>query len=404
MAAPFLRRNPRLADGIDERLLKISPPAADLWIQAASAGEANLAGHLIEHLNPVGPLKILITTNTRQGRDILEKAVARASENNPNLAVRCAFFPFDRPGLMRLAVRLIHPRLVVLLETELWPGLLRALKQAGAKVFIINGRLTDKSARRYKRFPKICQALKPDGILAISPLDAERYAAVFNMPDVTVVPNIKFDLIRFEPQPDLTGGALSTILADQRLVVLGSIRQEEEADILSLIGWLLDRHPEITIALCPRHMHRLDALCEMLSAAGRHWVLRSRIAPRIDAGKVIVWDRFGELNLAYSLSCATFVGGSLAPLGGQNFLEPLAFGIRPVIGPHWKNFAWVGRDIVEKGLVRQVADWRKAGACLSAQLKQPDDKAQTMSEALTYIQSRQGGTQSACGVIENQLK
>ena len=305
---------------------------------------------------------------------------------------------------MRRAVRLVRPRLMVLLETELWPGLLSALKQARVMVLIINGRLTEKSARRYRRLPKLCQALKPDRVMAISAPDADRFTDVFNTSVVTVMPNIKFDLIHFKQHSELADSELSTLLADHRLIVLGSVRQEEENDILNLIGFLSDGHPESVIALCPRHIQRIGQWRDMLSAAGRPWILRSQITGRIDPGSVIVWDTFGELNLAYSLCDCAFVGGSLAPLGGQNFLEPLAFGIRPVIGPHWANFAWVGNDILEKGLVVQAADWRDVGACLSAQLQDPDERTQIRSKALTYIRSQQGGTRWACREIENQLK
>lgn len=403
LAVPFLRRNERLADGMDERLLHVAPQAADLWIQAASAGEAKLADQIIAQITPSERLSILITTNTRQGRDILDAAAAKANQR-PNLTVRCAFFPFDHPDLMHRAVRRVRPRLMVLLETEIWPGLLSALKQAGVKVMIINGRLTEKSAGRFQRLPKLCRALKPDRIMAISSIDAKRFADVFNALTVTTMPNIKFDLVRFAQQADLANSPLTPILADHRVIVLGSVRQEEESDVYRLIGFLLDRHPDCVIALCPRHMERIGHWSDTLATAGKRWVLRSRVTGPIDPGSIIVWDTFGELNLAYSLCQCAFVGGSLAPLGGQNFMEPLAFGIRPVIGPHWDNFAWVGGDVIENGLVSQAADWREVGACLSARLEEPDDKDRNRSLAWTYIESRQGGTQMACREIENQLE
>lgn len=403
LAVPFLRHNDRLADGIEERLLKVRPPSADLWIQAASAGEAYLAVSIIESLKPVQSLNVLITTNTRQGRDILDQAVANVNASRPNLTVRCAFFPFDRPGLMRRAVRLIRPRLMILLETEIWPGLLRALKKAQVKIGVVNGRMTAKSFSNYRRFGQLWPALAPDGVMAISSADAQRFAGLFKTSAVTVMPNIKFDRITFNPPTGRAAGALNKILAHRTLVVLGSIRQEEEADILKLIGFLLARHPDVVIGLCPRHIQRIEHWCHMLTAAGRPWVLRSKLTGSADPGSVIVWDTFGELNLAYSLCRCAFVGGSLVPLGGQNFLEPLAFGIRPVIGPHWDNFAWVGRDIIEMGLVQQVADWRQAGACLADGIDEPEKKATVRSQALAYIQSRQGGTHRACREIENQL-
>ena len=101
------------------------------------------------------------------------------------------------------------------------------------------------------------------------------------------------------------------------------------------------------------------------------WSLRSQTEHLVSQGTVILWDTFGELSLAYKISRAAFVGGSLAPLGGQNFLEVIIYGVVPVIGPSWENFAWIGSEIVEKGLVRIAADWREVVSILTEDLKKP---------------------------------
>ncbi len=399
-AIPFLRRNARLADGLETRLVKALPQPADLWIQASSAGEAHLADNIIATLNPAMPLKVLLTTNTRQGLDILRKVAAKAKEDRPNLTVRSDFFPFDRPRLMRRAVRAVRPRLMVLLETELWPGLLRELKSIQTPIMIVNGRLTPKSVRGYRRFKRFWQELKPDKILTVSELDAHRYASVFTTSVVSVMPNIKFDRIDFTSRSNLSAHPLSMVLSDHHLVVLGSIRREEEQDVLMVIRKLLTRNPKVTIGLSPRHLPRIPNWRRMLSEAGIPWRLRSTLAKTVAPGTVIVWDIFGELNLAYSLCRSAFVGGSLAPLGGQNFLEPLAFGIRPVIGPHWNNFAWVGRAIVKSDLVQQAHNRQEVVDRIAEQIRKPDDRASIRARALEYVQARQGGTGLACRAIE----
>ena len=115
---------------------------------------------------------------------------------------------------------------------------------------------------------------------------------------------------------------------------------------------------------------------------------------------VVLWDRIGELNSAYSRADAAFVGGSLAPVGGQNFLEPLMCGIRPVIGPFWDNFKWVGADIFDQGLVRVGPDWESAADLLSEDMKATPPRDAIREQAGRYIRARQGGARSACRAME----
>jgi 3-deoxy-D-manno-octulosonic-acid transferase len=117
-----------------------------------------------------------------------------------------------------------------------------------------------------------------------------------------------------------------------------------------------------------------------------------------------LWDTFGELSQAYRLATAAFVGGSLAPLGGQNFLEPLISGIRPVIGPYWETFQWVGQDIMDLGLVRVVADWKEAADTLARDVAQPAAAEDVRREARRYIAARQGGTAAAWALIREYLQ
>jgi 3-deoxy-D-manno-octulosonic-acid transferase len=131
--------------------------------------------------------------------------------------------------------------------------------------------------------------------------------------------------------------------------------------------------------------------------------LRSAAKPTIAGGTVVLWDTFGELSLAYQSAAAAFVGGSLAPLGGQNFLEPLVCGIRPVIGPSWENFTWVGPEIIRPGLVRIAADWQAAADLLVQDLQSPLARETVQKTALAYIRERQGGTALVCRAINEML-
>ena len=129
------------------------------------------------------------------------------------------------------------------------------------------------------------------------------------------------------------------------------------------------------------------------------WVLRSRTKQMVSHGTVILWDTFGELSQAYEISKAAFVGGSLAPLGGQNFLEAVTCGVIPVIGPSWENFAWVGSEIINQGLVKVAADWEEVTDALSKGIINSPPHETIRKSAFEYLKDRQGGTEIACRLI-----
>ena len=404
---PWLRLNHRLAQGFEQRRLAHSEPRrADLWIQAASAGESFLAGQLLKKLKPERPLQVLLTSNTKQGIDILQQAIAERKSGNDMLKARAAYFPFDKPANMKTAVTRIQPSIMVLLEAELWPGLLLALKTSGCQILIVNGRLTQKSLTRYCLWPSIWRLLRPDKILAISENDAGRFSTLFGREGIDIMPNIKFDRISAAFTPDMgPAGQIKNILPrDAPFVTLGSIRHPEETAVKHIITEVLRSHPNTVIGLFPRHLQRIDFWQETLNRLGIRWFFRSTTQTRIPPGAVILWDTFGELPTAYRYSTAAFVGGSLVPLGGQNFLETLACGVIPVIGPSWENFAWVGQDIITSGLLRVAKDWKEVAYLLEKDIDKPSSHQQVIERVHTYLKDRQGGTEMACRHIIDLLK
>ena len=406
LALPLLRRNKRLAAGYRQRALLDLPPAADIWIQAASVGESFLAWELLQSLQLPESCGFLLTTNTSQGMEILEKAAADVHRHAGFRNIRLAYFPFDRPRLMNRAIARIRPRIMVLLESEMWPGHLAALKNAGVPVVLVNGRITARSLRRYRLWPSLWRRLRPDRILAVSEDDARRFGELFGPERIDVMPNIKFDRLKTNPTESESGiRRLSTFMpADRPLLVLGSVRQQEEHAVGQIIRTVRHRHPRTITALFPRHQHRLAAWRSFLEKHRLPWLLRSRAEKPLEGGEIVLWDTFGELMPAYHLATAAFVGGTLAPLKGHNFLEPLTSGLKPVIGPFWETFQWVGHEIMQLGLVREVSNWREAADTLCRDIAQPAPKEQVRRQARQYIQSRQGGTAIACKLIERILQ
>lgn len=403
LVMPCLRLNARLRSGYDQRTLRTPLPRADLWIQAASVGEAYLAWELLKRLAPSSPTTVLLTTNTSQGLGILDTLAAADLEGT--LTVVTAYCPFDQPALMATALAVVAPKAVVLLESELWPGLLAACQQQGVKLLVVNGRMTQRSLERYLRWPGLWRDLRPTAIMAMSEADSGRFAALFGADIVSTMANIKFDRIPPPAEKNAPAHNPLTEIIDPgtRFIVLGSIRQEEEAEVTLLLARLARVTPPLLIGLFPRHMHRLGHWQQALTAAGLAWRLRSQCTSPVPAGTVILWDAMGELEKAYDLARAAFVGGSLAPVGGQNFLEPINCGLKPVIGPHWTNFAWIGREIIEQGLVHEARDWQEVARTLTAQADAAPDRCPVQEALASFVARRQGGSRLACEKIKEML-
>lgn len=367
-------------------------------------GEAFLAWEIIRRLDPAGPVRVLLTTYTSQGMEILEKARNEANKPGSRLTIETAFFPFDQPTLMARAVAAVRPGVVLLLESELWPGLLHACRQQRVKVLVANGRLTARSLARYHIWPALWRHLRPDRILAISTEDASRFASLFGLDRVETMANIKFDRISNQDTPMTADNPLACLFpAASNLIILGSIRKEEEADITRLIGAIREKNRQVIIALFPRHMHRIERWKKNLAALEFPWQLRSRITQPIDPGSIILWDTMGEMLPACRLARAAFIGGSLAPLGGQNFLEPLTCGLRPVIGPFWDDFSWIGREIIEQELVIEAGNWQEAAELLLRHSAEPPPRERIRQQVLTYIKDHGGGTAQTCTTINAML-
>ncbi len=418
-ARPLLRRHKRLADGFEERLVsKDWAPEApvDLWIQAASGGEAFLARQLLAELaappaSPIdspaslsslpAPLRVLCTSCTRQGLDILEAARQWAQNEAPRLHVTVRVFPFDEPALMRRAIALAAPKLLALLETELWPGLLLACAETKTPVALINGRITGKSLRGYRALSPLWRIAAPGRTLAIAEADAARFAALFGPGNVGVMPNMKFDGVDADGDAASDGNPFPNVLPDGLpVLLLASVRKEEEELLAPVIAALRKDAPDAAIVVAPRHMERVDSWRQLLDGSV---LLRSAQQPA-GPGSIVIWDSFGELRRLYARANAVFVGGSLAPLGGQNFLEAAVLGHVPVVGPHLKNFTWVGEEFFDQGLAKRVADAAALAPALLAELRGHATREEKAAKTAAYLAPHKGGARMAAALVREMLE
>jgi 3-deoxy-D-manno-octulosonic-acid transferase len=410
---PFTFFSSRLRQGLKQRWGFCLPEGPfDLWIQAASVGEAQLAITIVNALASTThsnhSTSILITTCTSQGFEVLKKKMNPDAANNANLHIELAYFPFDPLCIMFRSIARISPRLVLILETEIWPSFLSVCKIKSIPVILANARMSTRSYSRYLKIRRLLSAIGPNKILAISENDARRFADIFSpclaqIPDnqhrtssvenrtIKTMSNIKFDQISVDPPLKYVQNPLAKYFKPRPpLVVLASTRQQEEEKIKWLIKKMIHDHSRTIIALFPRHMHRLDAWKQFLSQEKINWILRSELKGQITGSVVVIWDKFGELLPAYALARSVYVGGSIVPCGGQNFLEPISQGVIPCIGPFWDNFKWVGEELIHQNLVIQVNDVKELYIELSRPARMSRDKVHARFQE--YIKNKKGGT------------
>ena len=239
--------------------------------------------------------------------------------------------------------------------------------------------------------------------MAVSKKDLLRYKRLFPHSGLKCINNIKFDRIKTKHIQYKDNPLRAVIPEKYPFLVLGSVRKKEEDHVEKIIQYIRKNKKNVITGLFPRHLKRVIPWARRLDRLKIPWVLRSGLKSFPEKGSIIIWDVFGELNWAYGLAKAVFVGGSLAPLGGHNFLEPLTCGVIPVTGPFWDDFAWVGKDIKESKLALMEKDWKAVAKALIGKLDNQDNRKDVMKKAQSYFLKKQGGAQEVCNVVEKYL-
>lgn len=303
-----------------------------VWIHAVSLGETRAAGSLIEALRAELPgMRLLLTHGTATGREA-GRALLQPGDAQ-------AWLPYDTPSVVRRFFAQFRPAVGVLMETEVWPNLLHAARAAGVPMVLANARLSEKSLRQAKRLEAVMRPAVDTIalVLAQTPDDARRLAEA-GAAQVEVCGNLKFDMA---PAPQLLAlGQRWRQAAGGRAVVLAASTREGEEEPL-LAAWRELPQPRPLLLLVPRHPQRFDEVAVMVRSTGLRLVRRSEWGdgtPPIDAD---VWlgDSIGEMPAYYACADVALLGGSFAPLGGQNLIEAAACGCPVVMGPHTFNFA-----------------------------------------------------------------
>lgn len=352
---------------LSARLVRQPPtvPPGGLWIQAVSVGEVEIARRLVARLHTACPgLPVLLTATTATGLDLAHRTLGDTTAITP-----C---PLDLPGPVGRLLDGARPKVVVLVETELWPEILNQAGRRGIAVAVVNGRLSAASAARYRRLlPLLTPLLEPiTAVLARGPADAERFAALgIPAERISAAGNLKYDLAP-DPTPLPWSGELQRLAAGRPVVVAGSTMEGEEEAVLAALESLGPAGARPFLVLAPRHPERFDGVAQLLG--GRGWRTARRSAERYpETAEVLLLDTIGELGRAYRFAAVAFIGGSLVPTGGHNPLEPAVWGVPVLSGPHVANFDEVYRELTATGAVRLVADAGALAAALREWLSDP---------------------------------
>ncbi len=387
-----------------------------IWIHAVSVGEVLAALPLAQRLKEAFPQRrLLISTTTITGQKIAHERMTFADA--------VFYFPLDWRGPIRRALHAARPAAVIIVETEIWPNFLRECRRAEVPVVFVNGRLSERSFRGYRRalsytFGALAGFLKKvlgdaTVFLMQSREDADRLVALGAPAErVQVTGNIKYDFA--DPGASPLSAWLQSVLqrSNRRPMVLaGSVLANEEASVLKAFTHVEREFPNALLVLAPRKPEQFDNAAEIVAQSGRV-LLRRRDLVLNGAGgpalsqpfDVLLLDTLGELAGLYRIADAVFVGGSLVPGGGHNILEPAAFGKVPVYGPSMENFREMAAKFLQAGAAIQVNSAKDLGAAWAVLLRDTESAASMGGRARELVERNRGATQRVVQEIERVIE
>ncbi|MBB5192093.1 3-deoxy-D-manno-octulosonic-acid transferase [Silvimonas terrae] len=367
-----------------------------IWLHAVSVGEVRAAAPLIKALKDAWPAhRIVLTCMTPTGRATAEELLGDS--------VTIAYLPYDYAGATRRFIRQFKPVFGLLMETEIWPNLVAVCRARGVPLFLVNARLSAKSAAGYQRWRWLASPAFAGltGTFAQSAADAERIVALGGQ-HVQVTGNVKFD---FDPAPAkvVQGQDWRNALGPRPVLLFASSREGEETLLLDALAQTpLPAHTLLVIV--PRHPQRFDEVAALIGSRGLRCLRRSEWNGQdIGEADVLLGDSMGELTAWYALADVAIIGGSLLPFGSQNMIEACAVGTPVVIGPSTFNFAETARMAVEAGAALQGQDMPTVLALATRLLLDTNDRQAAAEAGLHFASLHRGATQRVLSALATKL-
>lgn len=371
-----------------------------IWIHAVSVGEALTARALIADLRDRYPgLRIFLSTTTLTGQQ-----VARTRLQGVDAVF---FFPFDLPPFVNRTLRLVRPRLFIMMETEIWPNLLRACRRLGVKTLLVNGRISSRSYPRYRiargLFGQVLADV--DRFCMQSDESARRIVDIGADPSrVIVTGSLKFDSL--EAPTSAAGRGANRVVryfrfaSPRPVIIAGSTMKGEETAVLSAFAAVRRVHPATMLIIAPRKPERFAEVEALARAEGHRVVRRTELAvdtePRAD---VVILDSIGELAHLFQVATVVFMGGSLVDHGGHNILEPAVHGKPIVFGPHMQNFAEIASTFLAQQAAIQVTDATELSTALVRLTGDSVERARLSAAARALVEANRGAKSRTLDVV-----
>jgi 3-deoxy-D-manno-octulosonic-acid transferase len=378
---------------------KAPQPGNGIVVHAASMGEVNAAAELIKELaNRFPGLPLCLTTFTPTGSDRIRSLFGES--------VFHVYVPFDLPGAVRRFLDRVKPRLLIVMETEIWPNLYFGAASREIPILIANARISEKSIGGYLRFRGLTSAAlsQVSCIAAQSEQDAERLIQIGANPDrIAVTGNLKFDF-RLPPSLMEQGDSIRLAWGTDRLVLLaGSTHEGDEAPVVGAFQAILDAFPTALLVLVPRHPERFGRAAQLARAAGLSVSMRSDGVSCPRTTQCFVINAMGELLRYYAACDVAFVGGSFDPIGGHNVLEPAALSKPVLVGPHTFNFKDITQQLLDVHAAMRVADENALEAAVCRLFSEPELRDSMGLAGSKLVASNQGALEHTLDITKNLL-